>query len=463
MDSSLIEVVDLSANAERTSSTKSEPVLTGIELLMNSRAKTPTPDSSKSQTVADALEEDLNSLTNSGTTLPAEKPKSSGDTLQPVTLTVSKENSSSGQNSTIDLVDSTSPNKDEPIKIALGSQSAGAASGNSTWDGYSSASGAPVAATTPTLSKQDILRDKFSVLRKLEALERKGQKLTKHYTMESSLEEMNGEYEMIVSEKEKEASVRFQAKMLMACVTGITFLNQRFDPFDVNLEGWDETVQENISDYDDVFAELHEKYRSKAKIAPELKLLFMLGGSAVMAHMSNTMFKSAVPGMDDLLRDNPDLMRQFTAAAANTMSASNPGLAGFMGEFGPGMGDLPSAPQRTPKARPDLEIRTASQNPRNEGVRIDNQEASVATSSANRTPRVRPEMNGPRDVTDIVARLKRTSQHNGANEQSEDASSRISVERAASLAANASARTPNKSKRRNGGNSERSVNLTISS
>ena len=153
--------------------------------------------------------------------------------------------------------------------------------------------------------------------------------------MESGLDEMKGEYEMIVSEKEKEASVRFQAKMLMACVTGITFLNQRFDPFDVNLEGWDETVQENITDYDDVFSELHEKYRSKAKIAPELKLLFMLGGSAVMAHMGNTMFKSAVPGVDDLLRENPDLMRQFTAAAATSMAGSKPGLSSFLGEFGP--------------------------------------------------------------------------------------------------------------------------------
>ena len=38
-----------------------------------------------------------------------------------------------------------------------------------------------------------------------------------------------------------------------------------------------ETVNENIEDYDDVFGELHEKYSSKASMAPELKLLFQLG------------------------------------------------------------------------------------------------------------------------------------------------------------------------------------------
>ena len=41
-----------------------------------------------------------------------------------------------------------------------------------------------------------------------------------------------------------------------------------------------EAVSENIEEYDDVFGELHEKYGSKAKMAPELKLLFMCYGSA---------------------------------------------------------------------------------------------------------------------------------------------------------------------------------------
>ena len=42
------------------------------------------------------------------------------------------------------------------------------------------------------------------MLRKLEALEKKGITLSKHYTMESSLNEMQGEYESIKSEAEKE-------------------------------------------------------------------------------------------------------------------------------------------------------------------------------------------------------------------------------------------------------------------
>ena len=102
--------------------------------------------------------------------------------------------------------------------------------------------------------------------------------------MDSPLDEMKGEYETLKAEKEQQNSVKFQGKMLMAFVSGLEFLNNRFDPFDLKLDGWAESVNENLEEYDDVFGELHQKYGSKAKMAPELKLLFMLGGSAVMSH-----------------------------------------------------------------------------------------------------------------------------------------------------------------------------------
>ena len=123
---------------------------------------------------------------------------------------------------------------------------------------------------------------------------------------------------------------KFQGKMLMACITGLEFLNTKFDPFDVKLDGWAEQVNDNIDDYDEIFGELHEKYKSKAKMAPELKLLFQISGSAIMLHMTNTLFKSSLPGMDDIMKQNPELMQQFTQAAVNQMGQTNPGISGFM-------------------------------------------------------------------------------------------------------------------------------------
>ena len=195
-----------------------------------------------------------------------------------------------------------------------------------TWDGFKPFSGNPDKVEKP----QDNVKEKFNLLRRLEDLESKGIRLTRKYSMESSLEEMKGEYENIVSEKERSNSVKFQGKMLMACITGIEFLNSKFDPFDIKLDGWAEQFNENITDYDEIFEELHEKYKSKAKMAPEIKLLFQLGGSAMMLHMTNTMFKSSMPGLDDVMRQNPELMQKFSQAAMNSMGQSSPGFSKFM-------------------------------------------------------------------------------------------------------------------------------------
>lgn len=185
-----------------------------------------------------------------------------------------------------------------------------------------------------TMRKEDLLREKFNYLRKLELLESKGANVSKKYTMDSSLDEMKGEYETIISEKERLNSVKFQGKVLTTFITGLEFLNNKMDPFDIKLDGWSEQINENIDDYDDIFQELHEKYKSKAKMAPEVKLVFQLASSAMMIHMTNTMFKSAIPGMDDIMRQNPDLMNNFTKAAVNSMGGSNPGLSNFMNDFG---------------------------------------------------------------------------------------------------------------------------------
>ena len=185
----------------------------------------------------------------------------------------------------------------------------------------------------PVMSKEEMLKEKFNILRKLEQLERRGVQLTKKYSMDSNLMEMKGEYENIVAEKEKKNSVKFQGKCLTALITGIEFLNNRFDPFDLKLDGWSEQINENLEDYDEIFSELHDKYKSKASMSPEIKLIFQLAASGMMLHMTNTMFKSAIPGMDDIMKQNPDLMQHFTQAAMSSMNQTNPGTSRFMNEF----------------------------------------------------------------------------------------------------------------------------------
>ena len=38
----------------------------------------------------------------------------------------------------------------------------------------------------------------------------------------------------------------------MAAVTGLEFLNKKFDPIGAKLDGWSESVNESITDFDDI-------------------------------------------------------------------------------------------------------------------------------------------------------------------------------------------------------------------
>ena len=192
------------------------------------------------------------------------------------------------------------------------------------------------------MSFQEIQEEKFKLLCLLERLEKRGIKTHKKFSMSSNYDEMKHEYERLVAQREMDQSVKFQRKMLIAFVTAVEFLNGKFDPFDAKLDGWSESVHEGINDYDDIFEELHEKYKSKSKMAPEIRLLLTLGGSAFMFHLTNTMFKSSLPGMDDVMRQNPDLMKQFASAAANTMESNNRQRAAETGSPSPfaGLGNL---------------------------------------------------------------------------------------------------------------------------
>jgi Family of unknown function (DUF5767) len=197
------------------------------------------------------------------------------------------------------------------------------------------------------LTPEQEFAKKTEQLTMLERMDRKGITGNK-MTMANTLEEITAEVERRKDSKALEASIRFQRSMLTTVTNGMEFLNSRFDPLGVRLDGWSEQVNENIEDYDEIFEELYDKYKDKSKVAPEVRLIMSLGLSAAMCHVTNTMFKSRMPGMDDILRNNPDLARQFAQEAAK--QAVGPGFANFVG-MAPNNSRRPSNTP-TPRAMP---------------------------------------------------------------------------------------------------------------
>jgi hypothetical protein len=171
------------------------------------------------------------------------------------------------------------------------------------------------------------LNEKREIIYQLDRLESKGFKVPFKFNMNSDIEEMRTEYNRLVREKELDGSVRFQQKMLMAFISGTEYMNSRYDPFAIKLDGWSEQVNENINDYDDIFEELHYKYKATGKkMAPELRLFIALSGSAFMFHLTSRMFKEQpMPNVENVLNSNPELMKQFQQAAAKQYMMGNTG------------------------------------------------------------------------------------------------------------------------------------------
>lgn len=248
-------------------------------------------------------------------------------------------------------------------------------------------------------------KDKIEYINKLQRLEQKGFPVARKFTMDNSLDEIKAEFDRLVDARNLEGSLRFQRQALMGVVTGLEWMNNRFDPFDLNLDGWSESVHENVEDFDEIFEELYDKYKDRGKMPPEARLLFALAGSGFMVHVSNTFMKQRMPSAADVLKSNPDLARQFAQAAANQAGGGFGNFMGMaMGAAGGGPQPQmqgPAGPQGTESMgptgaffqAPDFTSQTARQMP--------NAPQVVASVEPPRQT-ARREMKGPSGVDDIL-------------------------------------------------------------
>jgi len=163
---------------------------------------------------------------------------------------------------------------------------------------------------TQQLSPQETRMKKIELLRKLSEIKQKGFSLTKDYDFNSSLEEMEYEYELLKSFVDKKNGIRIYKNILLNGVSIVEFLNEKYDPFDFHLEGWGEHMSVEADSYDEVLEELYEKYKGTGKgMPPEIKLVLLLVASGSAYHFSKS--QSTIPGLESALNKNPELISRL--------------------------------------------------------------------------------------------------------------------------------------------------------
>jgi hypothetical protein len=402
----------------------------GIELLMNDKKKV----SSGSVNLGDlnSLENELNELSGAASSTPAAKPSGETKTL-------------SGFASNLFGFGGSSDAQSESTDSKLGSATSESIGNTKTWDGFSKLNEVPLheERSSSKLTDREKLRKKRAMIKKLDEWHDKGLlKNNSHFNMDSNFEEVEDEYETALEDKRKKDSIKLQGWWFMTFVNSVEYANTAFNPFDVNLDGWGEQVSEDLESYEEIFSELHEKYKG-GKLAPELSLLLRLGFSAAVVNFTNKALSTSVPGFNDVIRQSPELMKAFTNATVNSMSQQSPGFA-----FASNMmreqenrprGHPTPAPvetkNQTPPQRPGMTFTEAPSNRqdinaargamfREQGVDVNsfknvNEEDNkfippIQLANGNRVPvyqptnNQRPEMRGPQssDIDNILSGLK---------------------------------------------------------
>lgn len=428
IDIGLSDLEPLSINIDDDRSTKSSVNFgPGIELLMNDKKKSSSNNINYELGDLDTLENELNVLSGN------KSPSTSGETK---TLSGFASNLFGFGNNEPTPTSKPINLENEYNDSKLGSATAESVGNTKTWDGFTKMNELPIGGDKgfsggSNLTERDRRRKKRLMIKKLEEWNAKGLiKSSSHFTMDSAYDEIEDEYESAMEDKRRKDSIKLQGWWFMTFVNSVEYANAAFNPFDINLDGWGEQVSEDIDSYEEIFSELHDKYKG-GKMAPELSLLLRLGFSAAVVNFTNKALSSATPGFNDVIRQSPELMKAFTNATVNSMSQQSPGFAfanNLMQEQqNRPRGPPPPAPVETknqpPSQRPGMVYTEAPSNRqdinmargtmfREQGVDVNNnyQDINQQDRSARPPPSAspRPEMRGPQntDIDNILAGLK---------------------------------------------------------
>ena len=143
-----------------------------------------------------------------------------------------------------------------------------------------------------------IRKEKSELLYKFNKIHMREKWSSLSFDMNNSLEEIQNEYDRVINAIKVDRNVKYLKRMLLLGVQGVEMLNNRFDPFGIDLDGWSESMSYNmdLQDYDEVMAELYEKYKSVGNMSPEMKLIFMIISSAAFFTISKKITKLDTQG-----------------------------------------------------------------------------------------------------------------------------------------------------------------------
>lgn len=196
------------------------------------------------------------------------------------------------------------------------------------FDGFSKMNEIPMEYSTNTISDREKKKKKLTMLRKLEQWG-----VVRNYNIDTDYDEIEDEYEVAKEYRSEQDQLNVTRQFFNFSVSALEMVSKSYkNELDLDLDGWSDTVSEEIESYDDVFLRLNTRY-SKIQLAPELVILGRLAFSAIVVNITNKSLSHLAPGAADILKGNPDAMKAFTKATVESMNAQSQGM-NFLNNLG---------------------------------------------------------------------------------------------------------------------------------
>jgi hypothetical protein len=286
-----------------------------------------------------------------------------------------------------------------------------------TSDGFENLNAEPFLGPAPSsrrVSEENLLKEKYEVLRKFDRLSRLGVPMRKRFTLDSPLDEMKMELEFIKREKDADATIKQFCDWFITGMSAMEWGSKNvpiMKAFGLQLDGLSESAQMNVADMEEDFEELYDLYGDKLKMHPLVRIPIRTCMMVYMVHLTNQMARKApIPNIDEVMRNNPDIARQLATAAMQQQTQnmrqvpqqpvmappppSNPnplsGLASFMSGMVP-----PPPPQTVSNRAPPTAIKSPVKLPKPQVP------SSVAKVNIPQTP-VREMKEPPVNIDDLL-------------------------------------------------------------
>lgn len=199
--------------------------------------------------------------------------------------------------------------------------------------------------------KEELLHEKVEMLTRITNLSKNGFTVTKEWNIKDDIDEIRYECYRMQRESNSKKSIKIMRRVLVTITTLVETGNAYFNPFNLRLEGFSESMMLNLDDYDDCFEQIHHKYSGRSSVGPEMQIMFTFMSAAIFHHAGNAIGRSRGGDSTEKRKPGPSPMSSVMSMMGMLNSANSASSKNYpIPRSTPPRKDHPSPDSNTPES-----------------------------------------------------------------------------------------------------------------